>query len=386
MTPEAVAPAAKGAQTKDSPHMVALVLQGGGALGAYHIGAYEALHDDGFEPDWITGISIGAINSAVLAGNRPDQRLGKLTGLWEDISRPDFFSWSWLREIPLPFQRMVNNASSLQAFIFGQPNFFVPRFPSPQFLPYVPTESASYYDTSPMLATLRRYADFDLIDQDTVRLSLGATDVERGELKFFNNWQEKITPNHVLASGSLPPGFPAIRLNGGWYWDGGCISNSPLEAILQNPPDRPVLVFMIDLWGANGPPPTSMDQVAWRQKQIQYASRTSYALQTATQTMNLCHRLAKMGAADDLPAPLSRYLSFGHNLDIVHITYNPSDDQVSTSDAEFSRSSIAERREAGLRDMRAALAASPWQAEKRMDRPAVVHSVRHGHVQANALA
>jgi NTE family protein len=275
--------------------MVALVLQGGGALGAYHIGAYEALQEAGFEPDWITGISIGAFNSAVLAGNRPDQRLDRLIGLWEDITRPDFISWSWLRETPLLFQRLANNASSLQAFLLGQPNFFVPRLPSPQFLPYVKADSASYYDTSPMLATLRRYADFDLINRNDVRLSLGATDVERGELKFFNNWEEKITPAHVLASGSLPPGFPATKVNGSWYWDGGCISNTPLEAILQNPTDRPVLVFMIDLWGANGPIPTTMDQVAWRQKQIQYASRTSFALQTVTHTMNLCQRLTRKG-------------------------------------------------------------------------------------------
>lgn len=361
---------------------VALVLQGGGALGAYHIGAYEALSASGFEPDWISGISIGAINAALLAGNRADTRLERMQALWEHISRPDFVPATWQAQAPLPLRRAANTMSSMQAIVSGQPNFFFPRIPSPQFLPTVPVGRASYYDTSPMLETLATFVDFDRINAGEVRLSLGATDVERGDLVFFNNWERKIGPEHVLASGSLPPGFPATEVEGRWYWDGGCVSNTPLEAILQQMPDRPLLVFMVDLWSASGPLPDSMDDVAWRQKQIQYASRTSHHIRRVSDTLNLARRLADAGVKDDAAIVDAPYLQYRHRLDIVHITYNPADDQISTSDAEFSRASIAERRAAGLRDMRAVLRRSPWAEPSRPACAAAVHRVRHGEVTA----
>jgi NTE family protein len=341
----------------DKPR-IALVLQGGGALGAYHIGAYQALQEAGQEPDWIAGISIGAINACILAGNQPAQRLRRLETLWDEISRPDT-TGSWLHG---PLRRAYNRFSFMEAVLLGQPNFWRPRFPSPVFALQVPAEEASWCDTTPMRETLLRLADFDLINGGQTRLSLGATRVTTGELSFFDNRTgDSLTPDHVLASGSLPPGFPATRVGGELYWDGGCVSNTPLEAIFRDPQPGHTIVYMVDLWDARGPEPQSMDEVAWRQKQIQYASRSSHHIEQLATNHNqrwALQQLAKGGA--DVSALCDAATLSGHDgeatFEIVHIIYHPADDQIADSDAEFSRASIADRRAAGLADMKKALA------------------------------
>ena len=276
--------------TKKSPvpkPNVVLVLQGGGALGAYHIGAYQALEEAGFRPDWVSGISIGAINAAILVGNEPERRLTRLEELWNAISRPE----GWTLPLDGTFHRLANISSNLEALTFGQPNFFTPRFPNPYFAAPGTAGATSFYDTTPLRGTLERLASFDLINAGPTRLSLGATKVVSGEVVFFDNTRQAIGPEHVMASGSLPPGFPAVAVEGELYWDGGCVSNTPLEAVLLDQPAGHTIVFMIDLWAAQGAVPQTMDEVLWRQKQIQYASRTAQHIDAVATKLNLRHAL-----------------------------------------------------------------------------------------------
>jgi NTE family protein len=358
---------------------VALMLQGGGALGAYQIGAYQALAEHDLHPDWVSGISIGAINAAVIAGNQPEDRVERLDALWEAISWPD---------LPAPmtvrlWQTLHNMASNSEALLFGQPNFFTPRPVSPYLRPRLPPQDVSFYDTSPVLLTLRRFVDFALINRRAVRLSLGATDLATGDVEFFDNYRQTIRPEHVLASCSLPPGFPATAVDGRLYWDGGCASNSPLDAVIDETGHPHLVAFLIDLWDAAGPPPETINDVLWRAKQIQYASRTAHHVDGAATKMNLRHALGLLqtaGAPQVAAVPGDPALTM-QRLDIVHIVYRPDAAELASSDAEFSRSSIAERREAGYRDMQVALAAEPWlRQELPAHLGALVHRVERGTV------
>ena len=343
----------------DKPTYV-LVLQGGGALGAYQIGAYQALAEHGLLPDWICGISIGAINAAIIAGNPPERRLARLEEFWDAISWPTLFAPTGGETL----HALYNTASYAEAMVFGQPNFFQPRPISPFFAP--PGAAAtSFYDAAPLRSTLLRLAGFDLIAAKTIRLSLGATDIATGDLRFFDNWQDRIGPEHVMASSALPPAFPPVQIGERFYWDGACVSNTPLDAVAGQPPAGHTVVFMIDLWGAAGKPPQQMTEVLWRNKQIQYASRTAAHIEAVVTTVKLRHALRRLGfsgaAESDAAVPDGTALATGM-LDIVHIVYRPGADQIPNSDAEFSRVSLRERRHAGHRDMNRALTASPWLA------------------------
>ncbi|WP_407333571.1 patatin-like phospholipase family protein [Enterovibrio sp. 27052020O] len=343
------------ATRKKKKPTVCLVLQGGGALGAYHIGAYQALEEAGFTPDWFAGISIGALNAAILAGNPPEQRLTKLAQFWDRISRPGTDM-----EIPEVMAQTFNNASAQQALMFGQPDFFKPRSFNPWLAP--PGEEAtSFYDTTPLFSTLSDLTDFDLINQGAARLTLGATRVTDGELVFFDSLTETIEPAHPVASGSLPPGFPATKVGEDYYWDGGVVSNTPLNGILNLACDEELLIFMVDLWNPVGDLPKTMGEVLWRQKEIQYASRTYEHVEALIAKRNLDHLLTKVPELiDGKQAPKATSLKGGTKIDIVHITFEPLHGHVPLSDAEFSRRSIRLRRDSGYEDMKQALAESPW--------------------------
>ncbi|MBV8092706.1 MAG: patatin-like phospholipase family protein [Acetobacteraceae bacterium] len=363
---------------------VALILQGGGGLGAYHIGAYQALHEAGYAPDWVAGISIGAINAAIIAGNPAEQRLEKLIQLWEQISRPDWFTRAWRDLTPEWFNRY----SYWEALSLGQPHFFNPRPVNPWLAEYGSVQATSFYDTAPLRATLCRLANFDLVSQGPMRITLGATDIETGNLVFFDNKNgtPRIEPEHVIASGSLPPGFAATPIGAKYFWDGGCVSNTPLEAVLDDQPEGHSLVFVIDLWGPSGKPPSCMEDVLWRQKQIQYASRTAHAIEAAAAKVNLRHALHALNAASpgviDSPLDEHTFLTSGDRMDIVHIIYHPDKNEISSSDAEFSRPSIAARYEAGLADMRHALASAPWfEHEKPPHLGCVIHRASRGKIE-----
>jgi NTE family protein len=358
---------------------VALMLQGGGALGAYHIGAYEALAKHDLHPDWVAGISIGAINAAVIAGNKPEHRVERLAAMWEAISWPELP----MPLAPAPWQMLHNMASNGEALMFGQPNFFYPRPVNPLLRPSAPPQEVSFYDTAPMLCTLRRFADFALINSRAMRFTVGATDIASGDLTFFDNHQRTIEPEHVLASGSLPPGFPATMADGKLYWDGGCVSNTPLDAIVDEPDHPRMVVFLLDLWDAAGAPPETMSEVLWRAKQIQYASRTAHHVDAVATKVNLRHamRLLKKAGVKDAAAVPDDPVLTARRLDIVHIVYRPGEDQIPNSDAEFSRVSIAERRSAGFNDMTVALRAEPWlRQEIPAHLGAQVHRVERGKV------
>ena len=343
-----------------------LVLQGGGALGAYHIGAYQALQEQRFEPDWVCGISIGAINAALIAGNAPERRLERLEAFWEAISWPELLPGV----DTVTAQRWFHTLSYAQALTWGQPGFFTPRPVSPYLAPPGPG-ATSFYDTAPLYATLQRFVDFALLNQSvSTRLTMGATDIETGSLVFFDSHDTPggLGPEHVVASGSLPPGFPPTPIENRLYWDGGCVSNTPLEAVLDDVPPGHTVVFAVDLWSASGPLPTTMNEVQGRAKQILYASRTAHHIDSVATKLNLRHAMRTLGKDAQEPAdPAQR-------TDLVHIIYRPSEDQITASDAEFSRSSLAKRQDAGYADMRRALEAAPW---RRAQQPAQLGCMVH---------
>ena len=354
-------------RTKKKPK-VCLVLQGGGALGAYHIGAYQALEEAGYSPDWFAGISIGALNSAILAGNKPEDRLNKLTDFWDRISRPE-------TDIDLlpSMAPMLNTFSASQALIMGQPDFFVPRIINPWLS--LPGESAtSFYDTSPLFSTIDDLSDFSIINQHKARLTVGATSVTKGELVFFDSHTQPLKPAHVVASGSLPPGFPATQIGDDHYWDGGCVSNSPINGILDLArKDEDLLVFMVDLWNAKGELPQTMSEVLWREKEIQYASRSCDHIEALVAKCNLDHILEhSKDVVDSEQMPDVVSLKVGRHIDIVHITFDPLKGHIPLSDADFSRRSIRLRREAGYEDMMKAIKESPW-AQRSKKLPTCYH-------------
>ena len=266
---------------------VALVLQGGGALGSYQAGIVEGLYEVGIHPTWVAGISIGALNAAIIAGNAPEKRVEKLREFWETICRPpstaasvmlsalDMFgpAGATMREMAQSAsEKMFGSMAAMRAMVEGPHGFFTPR-------PLAPGSgtpaTTSFYETSAVIQTLERLADFDRINQSgEMRVSVGATNVKSGNFVYFDNTQMKLKPEHFLASGALPPGFPAVEIEGEFYWDGGCVSNTPLEYILNTTPHKDTLVFQVDLWSASGRIPTDVFQIMERMKDIQYSSKT----------------------------------------------------------------------------------------------------------------
>jgi NTE family protein len=244
-------------------------LQGGGALGSYQAGVYEALASSEYLPDWVAGISIGAINAAIIAGNARENRVQRLRSFWEEITAPTTL---WPPAPDGPLAACQRRASALTALVFGQPGFFAPRPPQDWFLS---DKCTSYYNTSALKATLERLIDFDRINgAKETRLSVGAVNVRTSHFTYFDSEEIKIRPEHVMASGALPPGFPPIVIDGEQYWDGGLFSNTPLQYMVDYYPRRSRLIFQIDVFPAHGRLPTNLDEVNEREKDIRYASRT----------------------------------------------------------------------------------------------------------------
>jgi NTE family protein len=340
---------------------VALVLQGGGALGSYQAGVYEALSTSQYLPDWVAGISIGAINAAIIAGNAPAERVERLNAFWDGITAP---SSLW----PVLFSAMIGQnrrTSSLNALIFGQPGFFAPRPAIHWLLGGAPT---SYYDTSALKNTLEQLVDFDRINAREIRFSVGAVNVRTGNFAYFDNAQMSIRPEHVMASGALPPGFPAVEIDGEYYWDGGLVSNTPLQYVLECIPRRSRLTFQVDLFHARGRQPTDLEEVCEREKDIRYSSRTR-AITDMFRTMHdVRHNINSLW--DRLPeklreTPEAKFLyEFGcvTTMDIVELIYRPTEPQGISKDYEFSPTTMRARWAQGLSDAQTALLASPWLA------------------------
>jgi NTE family protein len=337
----------------------ALVLQGGGALGSYQAGVYESLTTSEYLPDWVAGISIGAINAAIIAGNAPEKRVERLRSFWEGITAPPSLWPAFSSTITGDYRP----ASSLNALMFGQPGFFAPR-PAMHWLFGV----TSYYDTSALKHTLERLVDFDRINAREIRFSVAAVNVYTGNFAYFDNAQMTIRPEHVMASGAMPPGFPAVEIDGEHYWDGGLISNTPLQHVVECIPRRSRLIFQVDLFHARGPLPTNLEEVGEREKDIRYSSRTRAATDTLRGMHDVRHNIN--GLWDQLPenlrrTPEAKFLyNFGcvTTMDIVQLIYRPTNPQGVTKDYEFSRATMRTRWEQGLSDTRATLLASPWLA------------------------
>jgi NTE family protein len=342
---------------------VALVLQGGGALGSYQAGVYEALAQSDYLPDWVAGISIGAVNAAIIAGNAPEHRVAKLRDFWNTITEPPALWPMWVDQVVAGFMGDHRPAGAANALIFGQAGFFAPRTPREWMAGARPT---SFYDTSALKGTLERLVDFDRINAREMRFSVGAVNVRTGNFTNFDNAKTIIRPEHVMASGALPPGFPAVEIDGEHFWDGGLVSNTPLYHVITSIPRRSRLTFQVDLFPSRGELPESLEAVAEREKDIRYSSRTRAVTNAIRQMHDVRHNINMLW--DKLPEalralPEAQFLyNFGcvTTMDIVQLIYRPAQMQGQTKDYEFSRRTMAERWEQGLSDAMATLAASPW--------------------------
>ena len=269
-----------------------MLLQGGGALGSYQAGVYQALAEANLHPDWVAGISIGAINAALIAGNPPEQRIEKLRAFWETITKPPMGlptmqGFDFTSDMQHQF---VNQMRAFGTLLFGASDFFKPRFPPPMFTPAGNPGNLAYYDVSPLKTLLERLVDFDRINAKEMRFSVGATNVKTGNFIYFDNDTHKVGSQHVIASGSLPPGFPAAEVDGEFYWDGGVVSNTPLQWVLDARLRADTLAFQIDLWSARGELPRDMIEVDTRVKES-IADFQSVSSQFQWQRRGACRRL-----------------------------------------------------------------------------------------------
>jgi NTE family protein len=345
-----------------------LVLQGGGALGSYQAGAYQALCHHDFEPEWVAGISIGAINAAIIAGNEPAKRVARLKEFWEQCSSPV----PWNPIVTNDRGRTVfNEASAALIATFGVPGFFTPRIPPAPLWPQGSPQSLSYYDTAPLRKTLERLVDFDRINDLKTRLSVGAVGVTSGNFRYFDNVEfkklgKKIGPEHIMASGALPPGFPSVEIEGEHYWDGGIASNTPLDYVLDEEPRRDLLIFQIDLFSARGLLPTSLLEAAEREKDIRFSSRTRMNTDKNQQLHNA--RKAVRDLIGKLPDDLKndptvaylREAAKENTVTVVHLIYRSKNYESSSKDYDFSHVGMVEHWEAGVRDVHLSLRHEDW--------------------------
>ena len=340
---------------------VGLVLQGGGALGSYQAGVYEVLAGSQYQPDWVAGISIGAINAAIIAGNAPAERVARLKSFWDQITTPTA-AWPTLPPALAGAQRRASAAASM---LFGQPGFFAPHAPFAWLANPPPT---SWYDTAALKATLERLVDFDRINARETRLSVGAVNLRTGNFAYFDNADIAIRPEHIMASGALPPGFPAIEIDGEQYWDGGLVSNTPLQYMMEIMPRQSRIVFQVDLFSARGALPATIDEAETRAKDIRFSSRTRAVTDNFRRQHDIGHNIQLLW--EQLPEalrqlPEAQYLyhaSCVTVMDIVQLVYRPLQAQDSAKGYEFGRPTMLARWQAGAADATATLRAAPWLA------------------------
>jgi NTE family protein len=352
------ASASKSAAIPSSLGQIVLVLQGGGALGAYQLGVYQAMHEAGLEPDWVIGTSIGAINGAIIAGNPPEHRLERLRQFWERMER------NALGVTSLP--RAVANAVTVGQ---GVPAFFEPN-PAAWWNPdaHVGIEHASYYQTTPLRATLEALIDYDYLNNQQPRFTVGAVNARTGAMRYFDSSRDVLTADHVMASGALPPAFPAVRIDGEPYWDGGIYSNTPIEAVLDDEPRRSSVIFSVQVWNPDGTEPQSILDVLDKQKEIQYASRSSH-IEQQRKLHRLRHVIRELGLLlppDVAALPEVRDLSCwgcGTTMHVLSLVAPRIGNEDHTKDIDFSASGISARWQAGYDETRRMIALRPWEAD-----------------------
>jgi NTE family protein len=339
------------------------VLQGGGALGAYQAGVYQAMHEVGIEPDWVSGVSIGAINAAIIAGNKPEDRLTKMRAFWERITERKIWHYTPDGDI---FRKARNATSSWMTMAQGQPGFFTPRNPGPWLSAAGAVSATSYYDNAPLRETLLELADFSLINAGPVRFAVGAVNVLTGNFIYFDNRNEEIEPEHVMASGALPPALPMVKIGTDYYWDGGIVSNTPLQHLLDQDDDLNTLVFQVDLFSTRGALPRDIQEVMARHKDIMYSSRTRYNTDVYRRLHIWKNRLAQALAKvpedqlTDEERGLREELAQLPEITILHLIYQQKAYEGHAKDYEFSGTSMREHWQSGYEDTKRTLKHRKW--------------------------
>jgi len=357
---------------------VVLALQGGGALGAYQLGVYQAMHEAGVDPDWVIGTSIGAINAGLIAGNPPERRMERLHAFWDKMQTPDPFGLSQFLPVPA-----VTAAFNLSTTSNGIEGFFKPN-PSAWLGQHAAlgVEKAAYYTTAPLRETLEALIDFDYLAQKRTRLTVGAVNARTGEMRYFDSREQRLGPEHIMASGALPPAFPAVRIEGEPYWDGGIYSNTPTEVVLEDNPRRDSVIFSVHLWDPKGPEPETLWQVTGRQKDIQFASRANSHNERQKQIHRLRHIIRQLSA--HLPAELAeqeevRELASwgcGTTMQLIRLLVPRLEQEDHTKDIDFSARGIRARSLAGRDDAARALNAEPWMQPVDPRDGVVIHDVK----------
>ena len=340
-----------------------LVLQGGGALGAYQGGVFEALCECYGDIGWVAGISIGAINAALITGNPAQARVAKLREFWQLVSSsaglPGIAPSATARET-------LNEASATQGMLFGVPGFFAPRFPPAPFQPPGTLEAISFYDTTPLLQTLERLIDFDLINSGPIRLSVGAVNVRTGNFEYFDSAKQRIDARHIMASGALPPSFAPVEIDGEHYWDGGLVSNTPLQYVLDQPGKRSRVVFQVDLFAATGALPTTLAEVTEREKDIRFSSRTRLNTTNEMDRQMIAQAAQRLIARlppelrDDPDVQALARVKGASAVEVVHLIYRSKHYENQSKDYEFSRLSVQEHWASGRADMAHTLHDPRW--------------------------
>jgi NTE family protein len=361
-------------------NQVALVLQGGGALGAYQAGVYQALHESGLTPDWVVGTSIGATNAALIAGNQPELRLSRLEEFWYGAARDDLID---MVHVPDMLRRFNIRLATLYAMVGGVHGMFAPR----PFNPFamglkVPPEQASFYDTRCLAQTLARLVDFDyLMGPASMRLTVSAVQVTCGRLVHFDTTKQQVGVDHIMASGALPPGFPPVRVDGKLYWDGGMYSNTPLSIVLDEEPQRDTLCFMVDLWSGNGEEPETLDEVLTREKDVMYTSRSKRHIEDYLRLNTLRH--AARSLLNQIPpdqrteSELEQIKALGAatTMHIVSLPYTGRDWNMPLKDVNFSRGSIGWRWKRGYDDALRVIHQACWLVPVPDNSGVVVHEI-----------
>ena len=337
MEPEKVPPEAIQALDK---RLVVYALQGGGALGAYQVGAYQALLEHELEPDWVTGISIGALNAAIIAGNERENRVARMRQFWEEITLRQQ-PWDFVSN---PFSNFTTTLQFARTLAFGLPNFFRPWGIPPALAHPGSSAATSYYTTEPLRQTLQELLDFGVIARGNCRLTLGSTKIFGGELRFFDSTEMTLRMDHVLASGAYPPSFPKIEIDGYGYWDGGVVANTSVayltDHLLAAANGRGILIICINLWQTFDPEPRTIDEVMWRTKQIQFSSRVESDMRELQAKLK-----ARAAVSGDVPP----------DIDVLIVGYKSTKEDVPNGDGDFSYASVIRRIEKGRADMRHAL-------------------------------
>jgi len=324
------------------------------------------LAESEFEFDWVAGNSIGAVNASIVCGNPSEHRVEKLEAFWHEVtSELACTPWMWGANP----RRIYSELAAAEIAMVGAPGFFRPRLPT-AFWPFAARQALSIYDTAPLERTLGGLVDFDYLNSKGPRLSVGAVDIETGNFKYFDSRTTRIDARHVMASGALPPGFPPVEIDGSFYWDGGLVSNTPLQYVMENADTQPLCIFQIDLFSARGVVPADIADVQQREKDIRYSSRTRLTTDRFRQLYDI------RAAADRLAAKLPKELQADPDLaalrntgpacpiTLVHLIHRKEGFESNSKDYEFSRLSMTEHWAAGTADVIATLSHKDWKTRE----------------------